>query len=55
VATTDVKGGRCESANTSVSLGTLLENPTCRSSTFDAIRLGIEPNPDIAATLQERA
>ena len=33
----------------------VMENPTCRWSTFDAIRLGIEPNPDIAATLQERA
>lgn len=33
----------------------VLENPTCRWSTWDAIRLGIEPNPDIPSTLQERA
>ena len=33
----------------------VLENPSCRWSTWDAIRLGIEPNPDLAATHQERA
>jgi hypothetical protein len=33
----------------------VLENPSCRWSTWDAIRLGIEPNPDLAATVQERA
>jgi hypothetical protein len=33
----------------------VLENPSCRWSTWDAIRLGIEPNPDLAATQQERA
>ena len=33
----------------------VLENPTCRWSTWDALRLGIEPNPDLAATHQERA
>ena len=33
----------------------VLENPTCRWSTWDAIRLGIEPNPDLPATIQERA
>ena len=32
-----------------------LENPTCRWSTWDAIRLGIKPNPDLAAIHQERA
>ena len=31
----------------------VLENPTCRWSTWDAIRVGIEPNPDLPATLQE--
>ncbi len=33
----------------------VLENPTCRWSTWDAIRLGIEPNPDLQKTIQERA
>lgn len=33
----------------------VLENPSCRWSTWDAIRLGIEPNPDLKATQQERA
>lgn len=33
----------------------VLENPTCRWSTWDAIRLGIEPNPDLPKTIQERA
>jgi len=33
----------------------VLENPTCRWSTWDAIRAGTEPRPDLAATLQERA
>ena len=33
----------------------ILENPTCRWSTWDAIRAGVEPRPDIAKTIQERA
>lgn len=33
----------------------VLENPSCRWSTWDAIRLGIDPNPDLPATHQERA
>ena len=33
----------------------VLENPTCRWSTWDAIRAGAEPRPDLAATIQERA
>ena len=33
----------------------VLENPTCRWSTWDALSLGIEPNPDLQATHQERA
>ena len=33
----------------------VLENPSCRWSTWDAIRAGIEPNPDLQATIQERA
>lgn len=33
----------------------VLENPTCRWSTWDANRLGIEPNPDLQKTFQERA
>ena len=31
-----------------------LENPTCRWSTWDAIRAGVAPRPDLAATIQER-
>ena len=31
-----------------------LENPTCRWSTWDAIRAGSPPNPSLAATIQER-
>ena len=33
----------------------VLENPTCRWSTWDAIREGVSPRPDLAKTLQERA
>ena len=33
----------------------VLENPTCRWSTWDALRLGIEPNPDLQKTQQQRA
>ncbi|NQZ97719.1 MAG: DUF3604 domain-containing protein [Myxococcales bacterium] len=33
----------------------VLENPTCRWSTWDAIRKGVPPRPDLAATIQERA
>ena len=33
----------------------VLENPTCRWSTWDAIRAGVEPNPRLAPTIQERA
>lgn len=32
-----------------------LENPTCRWSTWDALRAGQEPRPDFPATIQERA
>ena len=32
-----------------------LENPTCRWSTWDALRAGVERRPDLAPTLQERA
>ena len=31
-----------------------LENPTCRWSTWDAIRAGVTPRPDLAPTIQER-
>jgi hypothetical protein len=31
-----------------------LENPTCRWSTWDAIRAGVAPRQDLAATIQER-
>jgi len=33
----------------------VLENPTCRWNTWDAIRAGTEPRSDLATTLQERA
>ena len=33
----------------------VLENPTCRWSTWDAIREGVEPREDLAKTIQERA
>lgn len=33
----------------------VLENPTCRWSTWDAVRAGVEPRSDLPATLQERA
>jgi hypothetical protein len=33
----------------------VLENPTCRWSTWDAIREGVEPRADLAKTIQERA
>ncbi|MDZ7668719.1 MAG: DUF3604 domain-containing protein [Gammaproteobacteria bacterium] len=33
----------------------VLENPTCRWSTWDAIRAATPPNPGVPATLQERA
>ena len=33
----------------------VLENPTCRWSTWDAVRAGTEPNPELPLTIQERA
>jgi hypothetical protein len=33
----------------------VLENPKCRWSTWDAIRSGVEPRPDLPATVQDRA
>ena len=33
----------------------VLENPTCRWSTWDAIRAGVAPRSGLASTLQERA
>jgi hypothetical protein len=33
----------------------VLENPSCRWSSYDAIRLGITPPDDVPATIQERA
>lgn len=33
----------------------VLENPTCRWSTWDAVRAGTPPNPNLPTTLQERA
>jgi hypothetical protein len=33
----------------------VLENPTCRWSTWDALREGVEPRADLKKTIQERA
>ena len=33
----------------------VLMNPTCRWSTYDAIRLGRDPDPRVPATIRERA
>ncbi len=33
----------------------VLENPTCRWSTWDALRAGVSPRPDLPVTIQERA
>ena len=33
----------------------VLMNPTCRWSSFDAVRLGREPDPSVPATIRERA
>lgn len=33
----------------------VLENPTCRWSTWDALRAGVAPRSDLKATIQERA
>ena len=33
----------------------VLENPTCRWSTWDAIRAGVQPRPDMESVVQERA
>ena len=33
----------------------VLENPTCRWSTWDALRAGVEPREGVAKTIQERA
>jgi hypothetical protein len=33
----------------------VLENPTCRWSTWDAIRAGVAPREGLPTTLQERA
>ncbi len=33
----------------------VIENPTCRWSTWDALRAGVEPRADLPTTIQERA
>ena len=32
----------------------VLQNPTCRWSTWDAIRVGVPSNPTVPITIQER-
>ena len=34
--------------------GRVLQNPTCRWSTYDSLRLGREPDPRVPATIRER-
>jgi hypothetical protein len=41
--------------HTSFYYARVLQNPTCRWSTYDAIRLGIKPPKEVPATIQERA
>ena len=33
----------------------VLENPSCRWSTWEALRANVEPRPDVPQTIQERA
>jgi len=33
----------------------VLENPKCRWSTWDAVRAGVKPRPDLPSTIQDRA
>jgi hypothetical protein len=33
----------------------VLENPTCRWSTWDALRFDLKPRPGVPTTIQERA
>ncbi len=44
-----------EYANPSFYYARVIENPTCRWSTWDAIRAGVPPRTGYSATLQERA
>ncbi len=42
-------------ANRAFYYARVLENPTCRWSTWDAVRAGVAPRVDLKATIQERA
>jgi len=44
-----------ESAQSAAYYVRVLENPTCRWSTWDAIKAGVDSNPDLEPTLKERA
>ena len=44
-----------EPSRNAVYYARVLENPSCRWSTWDAVRAGVEPRKDLPETLQERA
>lgn len=44
-----------DSAHRAFYYARVLENPTCRWSTWDAIRAGVQPRSDLDTTIQERA
>ncbi len=44
-----------DSAHRAFYYARVLENPTCRWSTWDAVRAGVAPRPDLKSTIQERA
>ncbi len=44
-----------DSAHRAFYYARVLENPTCRWSTWDALRAGVAPRSDLKATIQERA
>ena len=45
----------CKADKDAFDYSRVLENPVCRWSTWDAVRVGEKPRSDIATTIQERA